>query len=590
MRSLLRTWRLLVDIGREVGIGLCALFIGVSAISLVGPLLLALGLRPLADGAAAHDADQVAAGAVPVGVALLVTALAPLGYRWATIRMRERSRMVVQRRVLTLSAEAPGLEHFELPEFQDRLQLLKRNVEDLADGMTLAVIGPLVIAQLVLVAGLLAEVQPVLLALPLIALPATRLAQKAEELYGRAELSTAADRRTAQHVFDLAVASESGAELRVYGLKDELLSRHRTASLNRQRATESALLRSVLLRTGSWLLFAGAYVAAVLLVLRQASRGQATAGDVALTLGLASAVVGAALTLSGLAGSVTRTRVTAEHYEWLRARAGGAVGTARPPAGLTRGVVVENLAFSYPGTERQTLSDVSLQLPAGTVVALVGENGAGKTTLVKLLCGMYQPTAGRILLDETDLADVEPLAYRERITAVFQDFARFELPVRENVGVGNLDRMTDAAAVRASLESAGARFVEQLPQGLDTPLGASWRGGMELSGGQWQKLALARSMMRRRPLVTVFDEPTASLDPSTEHALFEQVAAEARQGKVDGRVTLLISHRFSTVRMADLIVVLKDGRIAECGSHDELIVEKGLYAELYALQAAAYGD
>lgn len=590
MRSWLRTWRLLVGIGREVGIGLCALFLGVSAISLVGPLLLAIGLRPLVDGAAGHDADQVVTGAVPVGVALLLTALAPLGYRWATIRMRERSRMVVQRRVLTLSAEAPGLEHFELPEFQDRLHLLKRNVEDLADGMTLAFVGPLVIGQLALASGLLADVQPVLLLLPLIALPATWLARRAEELYGRAELHAAADRRTAQHVFDLAVAPDSGAELRVYGLGDELVRRHITASLNRQRATEAALVRSVFMRAGGWLLFAGAYVAAVLLVLRQAGQGQATAGDVALTLGLASAVVGAAVTLSGLAGSATRIRITAEHYEWLRARAMVAVGTARPPAELTRGIVVENLAFSYPGTGRQTLSEVSLRLPAGTVVALVGENGAGKTTLVKLLCGMYRPTTGRILLDDTDLADIEPHAYRKYITAAFQDFARFELPLRENVGVGDLDRMTDPAAVRAAMAGAGAGFAEQLSQGLETPLGAGWRGGAELSGGQWQKLALARSMMRRRPLLAVFDEPTASLDPGTEHALFERVAAEARQGRTDGRVTLLVSHRFSTVRMADLIVVLKSGRVAEFGGHDELIAHQGLYAELYTLQAAAYGD
>ncbi|WP_069884321.1 ATP-binding cassette domain-containing protein [Streptomyces luteocolor] len=232
----------------------------------------------------------------------------------------------------------------------------------------------------------------------------------------------------------------------------------------------------------------------------------------------------------------------------------------------------------------------AVMAPTGTVVALVRENGAGKTTLVKLLCGMYQPTAGRILLDDTDLADIEPHAYREHITAAFQDFARFELPVRENVGVGDVDRMTDPSAVRAALADAGARFVEQLPEGLATTLGMGWRGGAELSRGQWQKLALARSMMRRRPLLTVFDEPKASLDPGTEHALFEQVAAEARQGRADGRVTLLISHRFSTVRMADLIVVLKDGRIAECGGHDELIAGEGLYAELYALQAAAYAD
>ncbi|MER0240695.1 ABC transporter ATP-binding protein [Streptomyces sp. HSW2009] len=504
--------------------------------------------------------------------------------------MRERSRMVVQRRVLVLSAQASGLEHFELPESQDRLELLKRNVEDLADGMTLAAIGPLVIAQLALVSGLLAGVHPALLVLPFLALPATWLARRAEESYGRAELHTAADWRTAQHVFDLAVSPESGAEVRVYGLEKELVRRHLAASGSRQRATELALLRSVALRMGSWLLFAVAYAVAVLLVLRQAGRGQATAGDVALTLGLAAAVVGAAVTLSGMAGSATRTRITAEHYAWLRAHAAEGTGTAQSPARLAQGIVVEDLSFSYPGTGRQVLSDITLRLPAGAVVALVGENGAGKTTLVKLLCGLYRPSTGRILLDDTDLANVASHAYRERLTAVFQDFTRWELPVRENVGVGDPERMADTATVRAALTGAGAGFVAELPKGLETPLGAGWRGGVELSGGQWQKLALARSMMRDHPLLAVYDEPTASLDPSAERVLFDRITAEAHQGETDGRVTLLISHRFSTVRMADLIVVLKDGRVTECGDHGELMAGEGLYAELYALQAGAYGE
>lgn len=223
------------------------------------------------------------------------------------------------------------------------------------------------------------------------------MARRAEELYGQAELRTAADRRTAHHVFDLSVRPESGPELRVFELEEELMRCHRKASRNRQRATEAALFKSVIAHSASWLLFADAYVAAALLVLRQVGRGQATAGDVALTLGLAMAVVGAAATLSGLAGSATRTRTTADHYHWLRSRTATETRTAQLPARLAGGIVLEDVAFSYPGKERPTLSGLSLRLPAGSVVALVGENGAGKTTLVKLLCGMYQPISGRIL-------------------------------------------------------------------------------------------------------------------------------------------------------------------------------------------------
>jgi ATP-binding cassette, subfamily B, bacterial len=206
---------------------------------------------------------------------------------------------------------------------------------------------------------------------------------------------------------------------------------------------------------------------------------------------------------------------------------------------------------------------------------------------VKLLCGMYAPTEGRILLNGTDLAAIDLPAYRQRLTAGFQDYVRFELAIRESVGVGDLPRMDDVAAVRGALTKANAGFAERLPEGVETQLGLSWQGGVDLSGGEWQKLALARAMLRTDPLLMVLDEPTAALDPQTEHALFEQVAAGAREAR-SGRVTLLISHRFSTVRMADRIIVLDKGRVVEQGSHDDLVVRNGLYAELYHLQAKAY--
>jgi ATP-binding cassette, subfamily B, bacterial len=223
------------------------------------------------------------------------------------------------------------------------------------------------------------------------------------------------------------------------------------------------------------------------------------------------------------------------------------------------------------------------------VVAVVGENGAGKTTLVKLLARLYEPTAGRILVDGVDLRRLDPDAWRARIAAGFQDFARFELLAREAVGVGHLARIGDATAVRGALGRAGAaQVVTSLPGGLETQLGRAWHGGVDLSGGEWQRLALGRAFMREGPLLLVLDEPTAAIDAPTEHALFERFAAAARSGASRGTVTLLISHRFSTVRMADLILVLDGGRVVERGSHDELMQRRGLYAELFDLQAAAY--
>jgi ATP-binding cassette subfamily B protein len=219
------------------------------------------------------------------------------------------------------------------------------------------------------------------------------------------------------------------------------------------------------------------------------------------------------------------------------------------------------------------------------VVALVGENGAGKTTLVKLLCRLYRPTRGRILVDGADLARMPADGWRARLAGAFQDFFRFELKARHSVGVGDVPHLDDVPVVEAAVERAGAGDVAgQLPAGLETQLGPTWPAGVELSFGQWQKLALARGFMRERPLVLVLDEPTAALDAETEHALFERYAEAAR----DDQITLLVSHRFSTVRMADLIVVLDGSRVVESGTHDELMSRGGQYAELYGIQAAAY--
>jgi ATP-binding cassette, subfamily B, bacterial len=589
VRTWLRTGRLLAGIGWEIGPAVFLLYVAVSAIAFAGPLLLALGLRPLVDGVAYHRTPAVVAGTTLTALALLLSVLAPVGYRWSTIRMRERSIMAMQRRLLDLATGAPGLEHFERPEFRDRLEVLKSGAQDLAMGVTLVFIGPLVLAQFVVTAVLLGRLQPVLLLVPLVALPATWLARRAENLRQKAELRTAEDRRAAQHLFTLSSAAASGKELRVYGLGSELLDRHRRTSLRVHRGMEAGLFGWVAANACSWLIFCLAYLGAILLVLRQAAAGRATPGDVALTLALATAVVTAAGRISELAGSTLRVRTAADHYHWLHERnPPPRPDAAPPPARLAYGIELDRVTFGYAESEHPALSDVSVRLPAGAVVAVVGENGAGKTTLVKLLSGMYRPTGGRILVDGTDLSTMDIEAYRQRLAAGFQDYARFELAAGEAVGIGDVPRMADAGAVRDALARANAGFVGGLPDGPETQLGPAWPGGVDLSGGEWQKLALARGFMRTDPFLVMLDEPTAALDPPTEHMLFDQVAADARRGRADGRITVLISHRFSTVRMADLIVVLDRGRVVEQGTHDELVGAGGLYAELYGLQAHAY--
>jgi len=267
------------------------------------------------------------------------------------------------------------------------------------------------------------------------------------------------------------------------------------------------------------------------------------------------------------------------------------LGDLPVPAVLHRGIRLDHVSFAYPGTSRVVLDDVSLLLPAGAVIAIVGENGAGKTTLVKLLAKMYEPSSGSIFLDDTPLARVPAGEWRDRLAGAFQDFFRFEFRAGHTVGLGDVPRLDDEPAVLAAIGRAGADDVlARLTSGLDTQLGPTWPRGVDLSFGQWQKLALARGFMRDQPLLLVLDEPTAALDAETEHALFERYAAAARGTAVSnsGCITILVSHRFSTVRMADIIVVLDGARLVEVGTHEELMAKSGQYSELYGIQAAAY--
>jgi ATP-binding cassette subfamily B protein len=286
---------------------------------------------------------------------------------------------------------------------------------------------------------------------------------------------------------------------------------------------------------------------------------------------------------------------------WLEDYAASLVASADQPVPvrLKHGIRFEHVSFAYPGTDRLVLDDVNVELPAGAVVAIVGENGAGKTTLVKLLAKLYEPTSGRILVDGVELARMPADEWRTRLAGAFQDFFRFEFRARHTVGVGDVPRLDDEPAVVTAVARAGADdVVGRLTAGLETQLGPTWPQGVEVSFGQWQKLALARGFMRDQPLLLVLDEPTAALDAETEHALFERYAAAARRkgspvadgASVNdhGRITILVSHRFSTVRMADLIVVLDGARVAEVGTHEELMSRSGPYAELYGIQAAAY--
>ena len=249
----------------------------------------------------------------------------------------------------------------------------------------------------------------------------------------------------------------------------------------------------------------------------------------------------------------------------------------------TTGIVFDSVSFRYPGDGPEVLKNVSLTIPRGKVVALVGENGAGKSTLIKLLCGLYRPLSGCIRLDGRDIQVLEPEELRAQLAIVFQDFVHYHLTARENVGFGDIEALEDTSRIRGAAQRASIdSTIAALPQSYETQLGKAFEGGYELSGGEWQRLALARAYMRDAPIL-ILDEPTASLDPRAERRVFEEV-----RNLLAGRTAIIISHRFSTVRLADHIYVLNEGVVAEHGSHQELVSRGGQYAELYELQAAAY--
>jgi ATP-binding cassette subfamily B protein len=289
--------------------------------------------------------------------------------------------------------------------------------------------------------------------------------------------------------------------------------------------------------------------------------------------------------LGGLANLYEDSLFLANLYEFLDLRSRVAEPSApRPlPKPMQRGIAFEHVGFAYAGAAQPVLDDITLTIRPGEHIALVGANGAGKTTLVKLLCRLYDPTAGRITLDGIDLREFRTAALRREISVIFQDYARYHLTVRENIWLGNIALTSDDGAILDAAAAAGAdTVIGKLPQGYETQLGKWFDAGQELSIGEWQKIALARAFVRDAQIL-VLDEPTSALDAAAEYEVFQMFRALAA-----GRTTLLISHRFSTVRMADRIFVLADGKIVEAGSHEELLRRGGEYARMFELQASNY--
>jgi len=553
--------------------------------------LLALWLMLLGKGVLGHQPGLVYAAAVGLGVSAVATWFLRTVSTRVQRRFRDKVTIALESHVARLQASVATIAHQERPEYLDRLAMLRNQVFVL-DHMYMSLFSTLGwILRLGVTIALLASIHPALMLLAVFAVPTVLTATWRPAVERSAQERGSPANRLARHLFTTATTAPPGKEVRVIGIGDRLVADRRKAWERWYGPVSASRIGSAVWHTLAWAVFGGAYVGAVVFV---SSGLGAPASDVLLVLAAGSrlsAYIGATVGEIGFLRGFWMDG--SRRLAWLEDYAAASVTAADlpVPARLRRGIRLEHVSFAYPGTSRLVLDDVSLSLPAGAVVALVGENGAGKTTLVKLLAKLYEPTSGAILVDETPLARVHPDHWRARLAGAFQDFFRFEFRALHTVGLGDVVRVDDKPAVVAAVERAGATdVVSGLTSGLETQLGSTWPGGVEVSFGQWQKLALARGFMRDEPLLLVLDEPTAALDAETEHGLFERYAAAARQrgNGAAGRITILVSHRFSTVRMADLIVVLDGARLVEIGTHDELMSRRGQYSELYGIQAAAY--
>jgi ATP-binding cassette subfamily B protein len=562
--------------------------------SVAVPLVGAVSAGRLINSVVAGHSERATAYALVVGLAValqyVIIRFQSFNFMWVADAITN----YFEHEMIALSVRIPGVAHLETPEYLDKLELMRYQPRQLASAAMFMVGGVITLTTFIVGIGfVLTSVSPVLLVLPPVAAVSLWVTSHFRTRVHAAFDATAESRRVANQFFGLATTPGRAEEIRTLRIGDELIARHDEAWSRADQMMKRVEIRNFWINAGAGLLTNIAYFGAVAFVAERAIHGHVPPGDIVLTVILAGVINQQLSTFIDGFAIIGRGLFQVDTYLWLVDYAdenSHSEGVLVPPDRISDGIRLEQVSFRYSETHHDVLDRVDLHLPAGTIVAVVGDNGAGKTTLVKLLTGMYTPTAGVITVDGAPLDEIDVAAWRTKCSAAFQDFARFELTAQHAIGIGDLPKVDDRAGVIDALAHSGASDLpDALDHGLDTALGASLEGGVQLSGGQWQKIALARSMMRSAPLLLVFDEPTASLDPDAERALFVRWAARARATAAQhGAITLMVSHRFSTVRMADLIVVLDERGVREIGTHDELIAQHGMYAELYALQASSY--
>jgi len=502
---------------------------------------------------------------------------------WAEDRLMPDVARVVERRLYAATTQV-DLAAFDIPGFYDALNRARdRGMSEATHVLDIAIAILIRVVRLITSVSVLALLSPVLLPLLLVAaLPDGWAAVRSARMRYLVSYELGVTRRRKLILADLMADRRAAAEVRSFNMRDFLLSRYDVLATHERRVRFRLARRQSLVRLagdtagGAGM---GLVYLALGILLSAGWIGLPAAGTAVLTIQLAMS------SLSGLLVSVNQCYESGLYFsDYLDfcQQAEGHLPRRRPrpaPPGFSV-IRASRIGFTYPGAARAALTDVSIEIRRGEVIALVGENGSGKTTLAKLLAGLYEPASGDITWDGLSLADINKEQLRDRISVIMQDYTRWPMTALENITMGRArdDQLLAMAAAAAGTD----RVVETFPSGYDTHLDRRFRGGTEPSGGQWQRIAIARGFYRDAPLL-ICDEPTAALDARSEHELFEMI-----RGHAEGRTVLLITHRLASVRHADRIYVLDRGRVVEHGSHEQLMADGSLYADLYTMQASAY--
>ncbi|WP_438039782.1 ABC transporter ATP-binding protein [Sorangium sp. So ce128] len=588
------------------------------------PRTLQLVWRSSKAASVALGALTLAAAALPLGVAYVGKAITDAvvarderaALVWVSVELGLVAALALAQRGLSLTRQLLGarlsidihgmilekalslsLVHFEDPEFYDQLTRARREASSRPAAVVTESFS--LVQNLITLAGyaalLLGFSALAVLALVLAAVPATVAEARFSGAAFRLRNWRSPEARRLNYLEYVLANDGHAKEVKLFGLGPTFLERYKALAASFYREDSALAVRRAGWSYGLSLLGTAAFYGCYGAMAAGAAAGRLSLGEMVLYVAaFRQGQQAFQAVLAGVGGMYEHNLYMSNLFQYLSIPTGeppaSPAGRGDAPAPLSadgardRGVRFEGVGYRYPGQSRWALRGIDLHIPSGQSLALVGHNGAGKTTFIKLLARLYEPTEGRILLDGKDLRAWEPDALRRRIGVVFQDFNQYQLTLRENVGLGSVEHLADEPRVARAVAEGGAdEVVTVVPGGLDAQLGRWFKGGVELSGGQWQKVALARAFMREQADILVLDEPTAALDAEAEHAVFQRFRSLSK-----GRTTIVISHRFPTVRMADRIVVLDGGRIVEEGTHDELVARGQRYARMFALQAEGY--